>query len=110
MAFQGFEIRAVRNLSHISDSSLAAMAQIGFAGRTIDGETIQLHHHRQNPDGPIIELPESMHNIGNRNQHPFGNEAGSGLTAEQRQNFNNWRVEYWKARAEAEIFRRTTGQ
>ncbi len=82
VTFQGMEVRAVRDLSHMSDSTLEAMAQRGFAGKTADGESIVLHHHQQNPDGFIVELPTSKHSIGNVNQHLHGNTKGMGLTAE----------------------------
>lgn len=106
VTFQGMEVRAVRDLSHVSDSTLQAMAKRGFAGKTADGESIVLHHHLQNPDGFIVELPASKHSIGNVNQHPYGNAKGAGLTTEQRTAFDNWRVDYWKARAQAELQKR----
>lgn len=90
----------------MSDSTLEAMAKRGFAGKTADGESIVFHHHQQNPDGFIVELPASKHSIGNVNQHPYGNAKGMGLTAEQRTAFDTWRVDYWKARARAELQRR----
>jgi hypothetical protein len=110
VTFQGLEVRAVRDLSHLDDATLGAMAQKGFAGRLPNGESIVLHHNRQSPAGFIVELPASKHSIGNVNQHPFGNTPGSGLTVQQRADFDVWRGDYWRARAQAEIQRRASGQ
>ena len=98
--FQGLEVRGMRDLSHVPDSTLRAQAKLGFAARDARGRTMVLHHHRQNPAGPIIEIPGSKHSIGNANQHPFDNTKGMGLSADQRVEFNAWRVDYWKARAQ----------
>ena len=106
--FDGMEVRAVRDLSHLSDGTLAAMAENGFAAKLPDVRSIVLHHHRQNPAGPIIEMPANRHSIGNPAQHPFGNAAGSGLTAGERSSFNTWRENFWRARARQEIARRGT--
>ena len=100
------EVRAVRNLSHVDDSTLRAMAQHGFAAKDINGKKLILHHLDQNPAGPIVEIPGFRHSIGNRVQHPLGNAAGAGLTAEQRTAFNAWRTDYWKTRALEELTRR----
>jgi hypothetical protein len=51
-------------------------------------------------------MPAPNHSIGNVRQHPFGNTAGAGLTAEQRAAFNQWRTDYWKSRAQEELTRR----
>jgi hypothetical protein len=104
--FQGLEVRAVRDLGHVDDATLRAMSQNGFAPRTINGDKIVLHHHQQNPAGFIVEMPAPNHSIGNVRQHPFGNTAGAGLTAEQRAAFNQWRTDYWKSRAQEELTRR----
>lgn len=106
LVHNGLEVRAVRSLSHVDDSTLAAMAQRGFAPRTINGDKIVLHHHQQNPAGFIVEMPARNHNIWNPRQHPFGNTPGAGLSAEQRAAFDAWRVDYWKTRAATEIQRR----
>ncbi len=104
--FQGLEIRAVRDLSHLSDSTLEVMAKKGFAAKDSSGEPLVLHHLNQNPAGPLVEIPASQHSISNRVQHPLGNTPGSGLSTGQRESFNQWRKEYWKARAIEEINRR----
>ncbi len=107
--FQGLEVRAVRNLSHVDDATLRAMADRGFAPRTVNGDRIVLHHHQQNPNGFIVEMPAGNHSIWNTRQHPFGNTPGAGLTAEQRAAFNDWRVDYWRSRAQQELSGRAGG-
>jgi len=104
--FDGFDFKAVRDLGHVDDSTLRAMQKHGFAAKTKNGDKIVLHHHQQNPAGPIIEVPASNHSIGNARQHPFGNQKGSGLTPEQRSAFDQTRVNYWKQRAAEELQRR----
>lgn len=82
------------------------MQQHGFSPKTVNGDKIVLHHHKQNPAGPIIEVPAPNHKISNPRQHPFGNQKGSGLTPEQRANFDQTRIDYWKQRATEELQRR----
>ncbi|MBP6836312.1 MAG: hypothetical protein KBG28_19160 [Kofleriaceae bacterium] len=89
-----------------AESTLRAQAEKGFAAQDSKGRPLVLHHHEQNPAGPVIEMPRQNHSIGNPRQHPFGNAPGSGLTPAQRADFNAWRVEYWKARAMAELAKR----
>jgi len=103
---EGMEVRAVRDLGHIDDSTLGAMAENGFAPRTINGDKIVLHHLEQNPLGPVVEMPAKNHNIWNATQHPLGNAPGVGLSAGERTAFDSWRVDYWKTRARTEIQRR----
>jgi RHS repeat-associated protein len=107
--FQGLEVRAVRDLGHVDDATLRAMADKGFAARTVNGDKIVLHHHQQNPAGFIVEVPAPNHSIGNVRQHPFGNTAGAGLSAEQRAAFDTWRGDYWRMRAQEELSRRASG-
>jgi RHS repeat-associated protein len=106
LIFDGLEVRAVRDLSHVDETTLRAMAQSGFAPKDPSGRTIILHHLKQNPTGPICEMPASRHNIHNTVQHPLGNSTGAGLSSDQRSAFNAWRESYWKARAEEELKRR----
>ena len=109
--FQGMEVRAVRDISHLDQGTLEAMQQYGFAGTTENGDTIILHHLEQNPAGPVVEMPSEFHSIGNEVQHPFGNTAGAGLSDAQRAAFNDWRTEYWQWRATQELnARRVLGQ
>lgn len=104
--FDGMEVRAVRDLSHVSESTLRAMAKKGFAAKDINGNPLQLHHLNQNPAGPLVEIPYTRHKIGNPIQHPLGNAPGVGLTAEQRAVFDAFRESYWKARAIEELLKR----
>ena len=73
LVFDGLEVRAVRDLSHLSEGTLKAMVDYGFAAKDVYGNKLVLHHHQQNPRGPIIEMPSQNHSIGNPRQHPFGN-------------------------------------
>lgn len=103
VTFDGKEVRAVRNLDHVDESTLRAMAKEGFAARDINGRKLHLHQLNQDPYGPIVEIPVHRHSVHNRIQHPLGNVAGSGLTPSQREVFDKWRVQYWKARALEEL-------
>jgi len=40
LVFDGMEVRAVRNLSHVDDSTLRAMAKDGFAAKDINGNKL----------------------------------------------------------------------
>jgi RHS repeat-associated protein len=104
--FEGVEARAVRDLSHVDESTLRAMHQRGFAAKDIHGNKLELHHLGQDPYGAIVEVPFRRHKLWNTVQHPFGNLPGAGLTAEQRALFNVWRTRYWRARAAQELTRR----
>jgi RHS repeat-associated protein len=109
--FEGLEIRAVRDLSHLDKATLEAMQQYGFAATTKNGDTIILHHLGQNRLGPLVEMPSQYHNIWNTTQHPFRNAAGVGLTQAERAAYNAWRIEYWKLRATQELnLRRILGR
>jgi len=106
VVFEGMEVRAVRELSHLDDTTLRAMKEHGFAATDVNGNSLQLHHHNQSPAGPLVEIPAPKHNINHPVQHPQGNQPGVGLTDQQRGAFNEWRVRYWRARAEEELNRR----
>jgi len=108
--FQGMEVRAVRDLSHLDQGTLEAMQEVGFAPRTVNGEQMVLHHLDQNPAGPLVEMPRGNHSVWNTVQHPLGNTAGAGLTDVQRSAFDAWRTEYWQWRATRELnLRRVLG-
>ena len=101
------EVKNQQNLGHMSEAQLEYMKENGVAGTTKGGRTsgtekIILHHQKQNPLGPIIELPVSKHDLGNKSLHPFGNKKGAGV-GQVRGDFDNWRKEYWKERADAEL-------
>jgi len=101
--FNGMEVRAQRSLSHIDSSTLKAMQKNGFSAKDSKGNKLILHHHKQNPSGPIIEIPAKNHSIGNPRQQPNGNTKGGGLSMQQRNNFNLWKKDYWKGRATQEL-------
>ena len=111
------EVRAVRDLGHIEDEDLSAIWHAnnnkiergrgyGLSPKDVNGETIVLHHHRQQVGGPIIEMPSSKHKIGNKAQHPNGSVKGGGIGDEARASFDDWRAEYWRHRAELEMQKR----
>jgi hypothetical protein len=78
----------------------------GTAPRTINGDKTVLHHHLQDPNGPIIEIPAGNHSTGNFNQHPFSNTKELGLTPAERAVSDAWREKYWKWRADEELKKR----
>jgi hypothetical protein len=103
LVVEGMEFRAVRNLSHVDESTLRTMARDGFAAKDINGKKLHLHHLNQNPNGPIVEIPGFRHNAHNPVQHPLGTAPGVGLTKAQREAFDGVRVRYWKERAIEEL-------
>ncbi|KAF0822529.1 hypothetical protein KIS1582_3676 [Cytobacillus firmus] len=103
--FRGFEVKAQRSISHMSDKQLIYSFKKGYSPKDGANDTIVLHHHEQKVEGPIIEMPSRYHDLGNKRQHPFGNSGGVG-SGEARLEFNNWRKEYWKARYANEMIKR----
>lgn len=111
------EVRAVRDLGHLSESEVTGIWHAnnnkiekgrgyGLSPKDVNGETIVLHHHRQQVGGPIIEMPSSRHKIGNKAQHPNGSSKGGGIGDAAREQFDDWRAEYWRHRAELEMRKR----
>ena len=83
------------------------MRERGFAGTDpVTRDPLIMHHMDQNPAGPLVEVPGPRHSVWNTRQHPLGNVPGVGLSAELRAAFNQWRAEYWKARATEELAKR----
>ena len=103
--YKGFEAKAQRSLSNMSDKQLIYSYKKGYSPKDGANDTIILHHHEQRVEGPIIEMPSRYHDLGNKRQHPFGNKGGVG-GGEARQEFNKWRKEYWKARYANEMIKR----
>ncbi|WP_143305675.1 RHS repeat-associated core domain-containing protein [Chitinophaga vietnamensis] len=109
------DVSGYTDISHMSDDQLKALYYandnalkgkgFGLSGVDKQGNTIVLHHYKQNPNGPIVALPGKHHDKPHVNpgQHPFGKKKGGGLTASQRDAFNKWKQEYWKSRAETEL-------
>ncbi|MGM0805578.1 MAG: T7SS effector LXG polymorphic toxin [Bacillota bacterium] len=103
--FRGFEVKAQRSLSHMSDKQLIYSFKKGYSPKDGANDTIILHHHEQKVEGPIIEIPNRNHDLGNKRQHPYGNSGGVG-SGDARIEFNKWRKEYWKARYANEMISR----
>jgi len=72
------QVKNIQDLSHLSDKELTKIYHAnnnpkgsGKSPINAKGETIILHHQKQQNIGPIIEMPRSAHNLGNKKQHPF---------------------------------------
>jgi len=106
VTFRGMDVRAVRKLDHLTEAQLRYGYAHGVSPRNASGGgKIILHHHRQQVQRPLIEMPTRAHKQGNKLQHPLGNSGGVGNAAEKGA-FNNWRNAYCQARYAEEIFRR----
>lgn len=92
----------MKKLYHANNNALKGKG-FGLSAKDTKGNTIVLHHHKQNPQGPIQAMPAKHHSIGNRGQHPNGNTKGGGLTSQERTDFNKWKQEFWRNRAEQEL-------
>lgn len=112
------QVNGYTDLSHLSDADLKSLYHAnrnatqgkGFGKSGIDkqGNTIVLHHYKQNPNGPIVAMPAKHHDKAHTNpgQHPFGKKKGGGLTPDERDGFNRWKQEFWMDRAENEMNKR----
>ena len=103
------QVKNIQDLSHLSDKELTKIYHAnnnpkgpGKSPINAKGETIILHHQKQQNIGPIIEMPRSAHNLGNKKQHPFFPKPHP-LDPVDRARFDQWRKEYWKDRAEKEL-------
>ena len=107
--FDGVEFRAVRDLSHLSDSDLIRISKTGVAPRDINGLPIEGHHHLQRyhrePGAFVVEIPEPNHCISNSIQHPLGNSGG--LSVAERADWTNLRRAFYKERAKTELLKRS---
>jgi RHS repeat-associated protein len=106
------EVKNVQDLGHLSDKQLQTLYHAnnnpkGFGKSPVNakGETIVLHHQKQMNSGPIIEMPRSAHDLGNKKQHPFFPKPHP-TDPVDRPKFDEWRKEYWKSRAETELNKR----
>ena len=112
---QTHQVSGYTNLSHMSDAQLNALYHannnapngkgFGLSGVDKQGNTIVLHHYKQNPNGDLIAMPAKHHDKPHTNpgQHPFGKQKGTGLTPDERIAFNKWKQEYWKSQTEAKL-------
>ena len=102
----------MRDLGHLSEADLQRMAKTGAAPRDIVGNPLEGHHHQQRyhrePGAFMVEIPDPKHCISNPIQHPLG--TSSGLTAEQRADWNKLRAAFNKERARTELLRRATSE
>lgn len=110
-----FTVTGYTGLSHLKDDELESLYYAndnalrgkgyGLSGIDKQGNTIILHHDKQNPKGPIIAMPSKHHNKPHTNagQHPLGNKKGMGLSIEERNMFNKWKQEFWKEQANKEL-------
>jgi RHS repeat-associated protein len=115
------QVSGYTNLGHMSDAQLESLYHannnalngkgFGLSGVDKQGNTIVLHHYKQNPNGPMVAMPAKHHDKPHTNpgQHPFGKKKGGGLTADERAAFNRWKQEYWKQQADAELKARGKG-
>ncbi|WP_375661367.1 MULTISPECIES: HNH/ENDO VII family nuclease, partial [unclassified Bartonella] len=69
----------------------AGRAPIGF-----DGRSVELHHLKQTPEGPIAEMSKESHNKYSSVIHANPKTHKSLI---EREKFKKWREEYWKERA-----------
>jgi hypothetical protein len=60
-----------------------------------DGQKIVLHHVKQTPNGPIIEMPEGLHRKNNKKLHKNTGQSKSKI---DREKFDRFRIRYWKQR------------
>jgi hypothetical protein len=105
--FDGVEFRGIRDLGHVPDEHLWKMLRDGKNPVDINFQRLDGHHYGQiyhrDPKSFIVEMPEGPHDIHNKIQHPQGNQKGSGLTKEQRGDWNKVRKDLNKERARNEL-------
>ena len=68
----------------------------GLAPIGSDGRSVNLHHMTQRQDGAIAEVTQSFHQQYSDRIHINPNTIPSGINRNQ---FNKWRSNYWKNRA-----------
>jgi len=68
----------------------------GLAPLDSNGQSVNLHHMLQKQDGPIAEVTQSFHKDNHSVLHINDNSIPSGI---DRNEFNKWRSDYWKQRA-----------
>ncbi|MCC8422425.1 hemagglutinin repeat-containing protein [Photorhabdus thracensis] len=85
--------------SRIDPKSGKTNVELMRAGRAPignDGKPVNLHHMLQKQDGPIAEVTQSFHKDNHKVIHINDNSIPSGIN---RSEFNKWRSDYWKQRA-----------
>jgi hypothetical protein len=68
----------------------------GLAPEGYDGKPVNIHHIDQTNNGPVMEISGSSHQQGYSNLHQNTGQAPSQIN---RTDFNAWRTDYWKWRA-----------
>ncbi|MBS0272651.1 MAG: hypothetical protein JSR85_08415, partial [Proteobacteria bacterium] len=108
--FDGVEFRAVRDLGHMSEEALRYMKNTGKNPHDLTHNPLVGHHHLQKyhreTGAFVAEIPGPKHDITHKVQHPYGNIKGSGLTDEERIDWNKLRKKFNKERAKQELIRR----
>ncbi len=61
-----------------------------------DGESVELHHLKQTPDGPLAETSKEFHQ---KYTSVIHNNPKTHQSLIERKKFDKWREEYWKERA-----------
>jgi hypothetical protein len=109
VVFNGTEVRAVRDLSHVSDIHLEKMAMTGVNPYNQKGERL-IYHHLDQKSEVVVMIPQKFHaeNL-NPNLHPYGNAKGTGLGGQARIDYNKWRLDYNREIAIRELERRAAG-
>ncbi|MGO9570619.1 MAG: HNH/ENDO VII family nuclease [Desulfomonilaceae bacterium] len=69
--------------------------QKGKAPLGTDGNPVQIHHDKQSGRGTLFEVTAKEHKA-----IPVDRTKGGGLSPDERKEFNSWRPEYWKQRAQ----------
>ena len=67
----------------------------GLAPIDSDGDSINLHHIDQTPDGPIAEVSAAEHH---ENYGTWHSNTGQSPSEINRSDFNKWRGKYWRKR------------
>ncbi|WP_303848890.1 DUF6531 domain-containing protein [Apibacter mensalis] len=104
-------VNGYTNISHLSNRELDALYYAnsgsgwGLSPKDKKGNTIVLHHYKQDPEGIIVAMPQKHHDKPHTNpgQHPYGKKKGGGLTVDERAAFDNWRKEYHAYLAKKEL-------
>ena len=103
------EVKNQQDLSHLDSKDLTKLYHannnpkgLGKSPWNAKDETIILHHQKQKNLGPIIEMPKSAHDLGNKKQHPYFPKPHP-TDKVDRPRFDQWRKEYWKDRIEKEM-------
>ncbi|WP_286842954.1 RHS repeat-associated core domain-containing protein, partial [Pseudomonas sp. PGPPP1] len=106
------DVTGYTDLGHLTDSNLKKISFLngpesssyGISPKDKHGNKIVLHHYKQQPEGPIIGMPEKHHRQKHKELHPHGNQKGKGIS--NRDEFNMWKREFWAAQANKEIAHR----